>query len=66
MELIGQLTVEVDWLKKIWPQMNLWKLAKPWSNGGHPKIDLKRQADLLSVNRTSLYRIEDCGKSQVF
>lgn len=27
-KLVGQLTVEVDWLKKIWPQMNLWKSAK--------------------------------------
>ncbi|EJL29758.1 Transposase [Brevibacillus sp. BC25] len=30
-KLVGQLTVEVDWLKKkIWPQMNRLKLVKPW------------------------------------
>jgi len=30
-KLVGQLTVEVDWLKKkIWPQMNRSKLEKPW------------------------------------
>ncbi|AOT70924.1 transposase [Geosporobacter ferrireducens] len=29
---IGQLTIEVDWLKKIWPQVNLLKNVKVcWS-----------------------------------
>lgn len=31
-KLVGQLTIEVDWLKKIWTQINQSKNAKPWSN----------------------------------
>lgn len=31
-KLVGQLTVEVDWLKKIWTQINLPVSEKQWSN----------------------------------
>ncbi|MGY4112022.1 transposase [Aeribacillus sp. SP014] len=31
-KLVGQLTVEVDWLKKIWAQISLLTNEKLWSN----------------------------------
>ena len=53
---VGQLTYEVDWLKK-----NLSKLSdqtgrKSFVDRGDQNINIKRQAELLSINRTSLYR----------
>ena len=29
-KLVGQLTVEVDWLKKIWTQINLSMSVREW------------------------------------
>ena len=53
---VGQLTYEVDWLKK-----NLKKLSDPtgrkdFIDRNDSNISVKRQAELLSVNRTSVYR----------
>ncbi|MGY4110499.1 transposase [Aeribacillus sp. SP014] len=31
-KLVGQLTVEVDWLKKIWAQISLLTNERLWSN----------------------------------
>ena len=31
-KLVGQLTVEVDWLKKIWTQINLSMSVREWLN----------------------------------
>ncbi|WP_455072792.1 IS3 family transposase [Paenibacillus caseinilyticus] len=61
-KLVGQLTVEVDWLKK----KNLvsnesLEARKAMVERDCSEITIKRQADLLSVNRTSVYR---SGKEQ--
>ncbi|WP_455072783.1 IS3 family transposase [Paenibacillus caseinilyticus] len=61
-KLVAQLTVEVDWLKK----KNLvsnesLEARKAMVERDCSEITIKRQADLLSVNRTSVYR---SGKEQ--
>jgi putative transposase len=53
---VGQLTIEVDWMKK-----NLEKSSAPndrmaFVEHHHPRISVKRQCYLLSVNRSSTYR----------
>ena len=53
---VGQLTYEVDWLKK-----NLKKSSDPTGRKNlvdfsEAQINHSRQADLLSINRTSIYR----------
>ncbi|MGE5629647.1 MAG: IS3 family transposase [Caulobacteraceae bacterium] len=60
---VGQLTYEVDWLKK-----NLKKFSDPTGRKSlvefeNPNINIKRQADLLSINRTSVYREAPAEKS---
>lgn len=52
---IGQLIYEADWLKK-----NLKKLLDPtgrkdFVERNNTHINVKRQAELLSINRTSVY-----------
>lgn len=53
---VGQLTYEVDWLKK-----NLLKSSDPTGRRTHvdftdEKLTISRQAELLEVNRSSVYR----------
>lgn len=55
-KLVGQLTVEVDWLKKNLASNEPVEARKAMVELDNTKITLKRQAALLSVNRTSLYR----------
>lgn len=55
-KLVGQLTVEVDWLKKNLASNEPLEARKAMVEREHPEITVKRQADLLSVNRTSVYR----------
>ncbi|WP_457912074.1 IS3 family transposase [Brevibacillus reuszeri] len=56
-KLVGQLTVEVDWLKKKNLVLNEpMEERKAMIERDHPVITIKRQAVLLSVNRTSVYR----------
>jgi len=60
---VGQHTYEVDWLKK-----NLKKFSDPTGRKSlvefeNPNINIKRQADLLSINRTSVYREAPAEKS---
>nr|WP_197970091.1 IS3 family transposase [Paenibacillus sp. URB8-2] len=55
-KLVGQLTVEVDWLKKNLASNEPLAERKAMVERDHPKINIKRQATLLSVNRTSVYR----------
>ncbi|TFE19106.1 IS3 family transposase [Cohnella luojiensis] len=55
-KLVGQLTVEVDWLKKNLASNEPLEVRKAMVERNHPKINIKRQAVLLSVNRTSVYR----------
>jgi putative transposase len=55
-KLVGQLTVEVDWLKKNLALNEPVKERQSMIERDHPSITIKRQADLLSINRTSVYR----------
>ncbi|MFD0676199.1 MULTISPECIES: transposase [unclassified Paenibacillus] len=55
-KLVGQLTVEVDWLKKNLASNEPLEARKAMVERNNTEITMKRQADLLSVNRTSLYR----------
>ncbi|EGL81482.1 Integrase catalytic region [Caldalkalibacillus thermarum TA2.A1] len=55
-KLVGQLTVEVDWLKKNLDSNKSIQERKAMIERNHPKISVKRQAELLGVNRTSVYR----------
>lgn len=55
-KLVAQLTVEVDWLKKNLASNEPLEERKAMVERNHPKISIKRQAALLSVNRTSVYR----------
>jgi len=54
--LLDQLTVEVDWLKKIWSQIIPLMSVKEWSNMVIQPSASSRQAELLNINRTSVYR----------
>jgi len=54
---VGQLTYEVDWLKK----KNLKKSSNASERKGlvvfgHKRVTVKRQAELLEINRSSTYR----------
>nr|WP_145862591.1 MULTISPECIES: IS3 family transposase [Paenibacillus] len=56
-KLVGQLTVEVDWLKKNLASNESLESRKTMVEPDNATtITLKRQAELLSVNRTSIYR----------
>jgi putative transposase len=55
-KLVGQLTVEVDWLKKNLASNEPLEARKAMVERDNTEITIKRQADLLSVNRTSVYR----------
>ncbi|PZE20311.1 IS3 family transposase [Paenibacillus xerothermodurans] len=55
-ERLGQLTVEVDWLKKNLASNESLETRKAMVEQVNPDITVKRQAALLSVNRTSVYR----------
>ncbi|MCZ8520980.1 MULTISPECIES: IS3 family transposase [Paenibacillus] len=60
-KLVAQLTVEVDWLKKNLVSNESLEARKAMVERDCSEITIKRQADLLSVNRTSVYR---SGKEQ--
>lgn len=56
-KLVGQLTVEVDWLKKNLSSNESAESRKAMVEPEHAAtITIKRQTELLSVNRTSVYR----------
>nr|WP_127572435.1 MULTISPECIES: IS3 family transposase [Paenibacillus] len=57
-KLVGQLTVEVDWLKKNLAINESPEARKAMVERDNAEITIKRQADLLSINRTSVYRPE--------
>ena len=60
-EEIGRLKVELDWLKKK-SACSIEEL-RPLVEPGHPEISMRRQCELLGVNRSSLY-YEPVGESQ--
>jgi putative transposase len=53
---VGQLTYEVDWLKKNLEKSSNVKDRKTLIEFGHKHITVKRQDELLEVNRSSVYR----------
>ncbi|MEK3645996.1 IS3 family transposase [Aeribacillus sp. FSL M8-0235] len=55
-KLVGQLTVEVDWLKKNLDSNKSVDERKAMVEFNHPSISIKRQAQLLGIHRTSVYR----------
>ena len=55
-QLIGQLSYEIEWLKKNLASNNAMEARKTMAESDNKKINLARQAKLLSINRTSLYR----------
>ncbi len=52
-EQIGRLKVELDWLKK--KLVCSTEERRALVEAGHPEISLRRQCDLLDVNRSGLY-----------
>ena len=61
-EEIGRLKVELDWLKKkVW-HARLRSGARWWS-WGIPEISVRRQCELLGVNRSGLY-YQPVGESE--
>ena len=60
-EEIGRLKVELDWLKKKLAA-RLRRCGRWWSRG-HPEISVRRQCELLGVNRSGLY-YEPVGESK--
>ncbi|WP_397375773.1 IS3 family transposase [Paenibacillus sp. EPM92] len=55
-KLVGQLTVEVDWLKKNLASNEPLETRKAMVERDNTTITVKRQSELLGVNRTSVYR----------
>lgn len=50
------MTYEVDWLKKNLTKLFDASVRKELVNMNNEKLTVQRQAELLSLNRTSLYR----------
>ncbi|WP_374992190.1 hypothetical protein [Paenibacillus sp. LHD-38] len=57
-KLVGQLTVEVDWLKKNLVLNEPLEARKAMVERDCDAITFKRQAELVGVNRTSVYRAD--------
>ncbi|CEO88202.1 transposase (fragment) [Syntrophaceticus schinkii] len=55
-QIIGQQSYEIHWLKKNLALSSTVEVRKSMAEPGNYRINLSRQAYLLSVNRTSLYR----------
>lgn len=53
---VGQLTYEVDWLKKKLKKSSDQTGRKDLVDRDNAHISVKRQAELLNINRTSVYR----------
>jgi len=52
---IGQLTIEVNWFEKNLLNSTSAVERREMVERNHPEISVKRQAELLDVNRTSIY-----------
>ncbi|WP_157049129.1 IS3 family transposase [Syntrophomonas palmitatica] len=55
-QIIGQQSYEIDWLKKNLASSSTTDIRKTMADPGNHRISLTRQAYLLTVNRSSLYR----------
>ena len=60
-EEIGRLKVELDWLKKKW--VGSIEQARLWVEADHAEISVRRQCELLGVNRSGLY-YQPVGESE--
>jgi len=58
-KLIGQLSYEVDWLKKNLAANSTTGVRKAMAEPDNKQIPLSRQAELLGINRTSLHNQGD-------
>ncbi len=52
-EQIGRLKMELEWLKKKSPRSP--ERLRPLIEAGHPELSVRRQCELLGLNRSSLY-----------
>jgi len=55
-QIIGQMTYEIDWLKKIWSQIARWAQEKGWSSRITGRSAWPARHICSGVNRTSIYR----------
>lgn len=55
-KLVGQLTLEVSWLKKNLASRLSVRERQAMVERDNKKINIKRQAELLSIHRTNVYR----------
>jgi putative transposase len=55
-QIIGQMSCEIDWLKNNLASSSTAQARKMMAEPGNERISSARQAWLLTVNRTSLYR----------
>lgn len=55
-KIIGQMSYEIDWLKKNLASNNTIEERRRMADLDNKRISIARQARLLGVNRTSLYR----------
>jgi putative transposase len=59
-EQIGRLQMELEWMKKKLPSSLEEK--RRWIEGEHPALSVRRQCELVGLNRSSWYR-EPAGES---
>src|SRR5262245_36617991 len=52
-EQIGRLKMELEWLKK--SQRSLCECKRSLIDAGHPDLSVRRQCELLDLNRSGLY-----------
>ena len=60
-EQIGRLKMELDWLKK--NRKSSIDRLREQVDAAHPKISIRRQCELLGLNRSTFY-YEPCGESE--
>jgi putative transposase len=54
-EQLGRLKMELEWLKKKLPSSCEQK--RPLIEAGHPALSVRRQCELLGLNRSNLYHV---------
>lgn len=55
-KLVGQLTLEVNWSQKNLASKTSARKRQAMVERDHPEIIIKRQAELLGIHRTNVYR----------
>ena len=62
-KLVGQLTLEVNWLKKNLASKVSTRDRQAMVERDNQEITIKRQAELLGIHRTNVYRQRKCGRN---